>query len=105
MKTITYANMIHVMDQVNKQGEPVPFSCRFVTADRKRNTGGEIIEIKKAIKVVGKKRDGSLQYTTTPKNPRHWDNATRNIAVLPGKNIRKVHTRLIIQFNGMNIIP
>jgi hypothetical protein len=37
------------------------------------------------------------------KNPNHWVNATRNIR-LPNGQKRKVHIRLIIEFNHQKVV-
>jgi len=98
------------MDQVDETGKPRKFQMRFVTANRKEGTGGEIIEIKDGHKIVGK-RDGEVVidkrkvYSDVPKlsrDPHHWINSTRNI-ILPNGQIRKVHIRLIIEFNNQKV--
>ncbi len=72
------------MEQTDKEG--LPFSLKFVTADRKRKTGGDLIELH------GCKLKGM--------DVKH---ATRNILLSSGK-IRKVHIRLIIEYNGHTIV-
>lgn len=107
MNHILLRDALHEMDQVSSSGIPVPFSLKFVTADRKRKTGGEIIEVKDAIKCIGKK-NGMVIYdgntlSRKEKAPSHYENATRNIA-LPNGSIRKIHIRLIIEFNAQKVI-
>ena len=96
------------MEEFDQAGKPVSFDLKFVTCDRKRETGGEIIEIKSGRKCVGK-RNGKVLFDTrkadiqnTSRDPRHWVNSTRNILLQNGQ-IRKVHIRLIIEFNGKKV--
>lgn len=111
MGNILYKEMIREMDQADHNGKPVVFSLKFVTADKVRRTGGEIIEVTKAQKCVGKRSDGVLYANPgngavkQTKNPNHEQNATRNIYLVDSGHVRKVHTRLIIEFNNKKVIP
>jgi len=109
---INYIRLIDVLSEIEKLDEnelPVKVNMKFVTADRKRMTGGEIIELKGARKCVGKKngkvifdkRKATVDLTTS-RDPRHYLNSTRNM-LLPNGRIRKVHIRLIIEFNGKTV--
>jgi hypothetical protein len=98
------------MDQFDDDGKPVRFHVKFVTADRIRRTGGEIIEIPSGRKCVGN-RNGKTVFDSRQKadenpsisrQPNHWVNSTRNI-ILPNGGIRKVHIRLIIEFNNQKV--
>ena len=99
------------MDRLDGSGKPATFNMKFVTADRKRNTGGEIIEVKGACKCVGK-RDGEVVFDKRiadssgdvgiSRNPHHWINSTHNL-LLKNKEIRTIHIRLIIEFNGKKV--
>lgn len=105
--TISYKQVIEEMDKLNGDGKPIPFSIKFITADRTRRIGGEIITIEKAEKCVGKK--GEKVIYATPVNPskpaNHFENQTRNINIPGSGQVRKIHTRLIIEFNGLKVIP
>lgn len=110
MDAILYKDLISQMDQCDGEGKPIIFSLKFVTADRVRKSGGEIITVERAQKCVGKKNDKVL-YANSPKiegltkNPNHNENATRNIYLVDSGQVRKVHTRLIIEFNNKKVIP
>lgn len=100
--------VLEKMEEFDHDGKPVKFNLKFVTCDRKRGTGGEIIEIVGGRKCVGI-RNGKVVYDKRKtevqgpsRYPHHWVNATRNI-VLPNGAIRKVHIRLIIEFNGQKV--
>ena len=107
---IRLAEVLVKMDELDNKGHPIPFSIKFVTANRKTGTGGEVIEIDKCVKCVGKKGDGTPiidtrklgQPVAPTKDPHHWANSTRNL-LLPNNQIRKIHIRLIIEFNGYKV--
>ena len=109
-KYIQLSKALDLMDQLDDDGKPVKFHVKFVTADRIRRTGGEIIEIPSGRKCVGN-RNGKTVFDTRQRKdenpsisrpPNHWKNSTRNI-LLPNGGIRKVHIRLMIEFNNQKI--
>lgn len=84
----------------------------FITADRRRKTGGELVEVKGWVKL---KRDdirpASVNYKKAAvekdsKNPKHRTNKTINIIdpMRPDSNPTKIHFRLIQFFNGKRVI-
>lgn len=75
------------MDQRTSDGEMIPFDIAFVTADRKRGTGGEIIEMKNVV-TTGHKQAKRL----------------RTINPVGTEQFRSVHIDLILKVNGMNIV-
>ncbi len=84
------------------------FSIGFRTFDKRKDEGGEFIEYDLAVKtkkIIGESRD---EHTSSPrelrKDPKHFDNSTRNITVLPEGNIVKVHIRLICFFNAKQVM-
>lgn len=90
-----------------------PFSMTFVTADRKKGTGGEIIRVANWVKARSSTGDGistndkkkDVNKLILGKNPNHFKNKTRNIRNLRDhKMIRKVHIRLICEFNGKKVV-
>jgi len=107
---IQLSAVLDLMNQLDDDGKPVKFQVKFVTADRIRCTGGEIIEIQSGRKCVGN-RNGKTVFDTRQKadesssisrQPNHWANSTRNILLANGA-IRKVHIRLIIEFNNQKV--
>ena len=107
---IQLSQVLEEIERKDDQGIPVQFQMKFVTADRRRGTGGEIIEINgarnnspqakgKIIPVKG----GPSSSVLKGSNPHHWSNSTRNF-LLPNGAIRKVHIRLIIQFNHKKVV-
>jgi hypothetical protein len=99
------------MDSVDQHGRPARFQVKFVTADRTTKKGGEIIELKDASKCPVRTKNGQEIYPQRKKvlvqqritrNPNHWENSTRNIR-LPNGQKRKLHIRLIIEFNNKKV--
>ncbi len=107
---IQLSNALDLMDRLDDDGKPERFHVKFVTADRIRRSGGEIIEIPSGRKCVGN-RNGKTVFDSRQKadhnssisrQPNHWVNSTRNI-ILPNGGIRKIHIRLIIEFNNQKV--
>lgn len=89
-----------------------PFHMIFVTADRRRGTGGELIEVKEWVKMSadapremlpGKTRRKAMDMT---RSPNHWAHKTINIWNPNNKKVHphKVHIRLIQFFNYKRVI-
>lgn len=86
-----------------------PFDIVFVTADRKKGTGGEIKRYKNWVKC-------NLEAMPEPilrrnkmeigsyKMPQHQEHKTKNIMNPVTRDIRKVHIRLITEFNGKRVV-
>jgi hypothetical protein len=87
------------------------FSLTWVTADRKRNTGGEIRHLINAVRAdvsdggkERKKGDALELIPALKKKPNHFDNDTINIRKRGTERIVKVHVNLITVFNGKPVI-
>lgn len=124
MQEVTYAEMKTRMQLFDDFGRPVPFSLKVVTCDRKRGTGGEVIEIRNAVKycfvkyLEDKKRltrlSESKKQDRAHKAPNHARHMTTNIMTVvqdelsglwyPSGVVQKIHYRLIIEFNGKEVI-
>jgi hypothetical protein len=104
-------DVLEIMDFADVHGNPVRFQVKYVTANRTTKEGGEIIELKDACKCSVKTRKGEEVFPEkrhfqaiekVSKDPRHWSNSTRNI-LLPNGQKRKLHIRLIIEFNHKRV--
>ena len=104
-------DVLEIMDSVDALGNPVRFQVKYVTANRTTKEGGEIIEMKDACKCSVKTSKGEEVFPEkrhfqaiekVSKDPRHWSNSTRNI-LLPNGQKRKLHIRLIIEFNHKRV--
>lgn len=113
MKTefIRLWDVLEIMDSVDVDGKPVRFQIKYVTANRTTREGGDIIGLKDACKCSIRTKNGEEVFPKrqnfpvtekTAKDPRHWENATRNI-LLPNGQKRKLHIRLIIEFNHKRV--
>jgi len=87
-----------------------PFSMVVITCDRKKQQGGEWLHINEAVKhePITKEQRYKLSRLQPAsdmvrKNPRHYENSTRNIR-MKGGEIRKIHLRLVRQFNGAVVL-
>lgn len=106
---IRLIDALNLMDEVDREGIPVPFSIKYVTYNRKGKTGGEVVEIERAVKCVGM-RGGKIVHDTRQKEkdaskkpPNHFKNSTRNLNIVGTDQIRKCNIRLITEFNGQKV--
>ena len=104
-------DVLEIMDSFNGQEKPVRFQLKFVTANRSTKEGGEIIELKDACKCSVRTKQGNEIFAErknfpvndkVSKDPQHWSNSTRNILLSNGQK-RKLHIRLIIEFNNKKV--
>lgn len=100
---IALREVVNIMDAVDRNGSPIPFSMTVI----KRSTG-EIKKYERATKLASERREKPAKGIPAPvtevqrRNPNHSFNQTRNIQ-LPNKDIRKIHLRLITEFNGHQV--
>lgn len=103
--------------ELMRSGEP--FDLVWITADRQRQRGGEILTAKGAQQPLKRKPKGSSAKedgctaqrpgdspgggSLHSRNPNHYAHGTRNIRLATGK-IRKVHIQLIDSINGMKVV-
>ena len=108
MNDITLTEALQVMEQLDRQGRPVPFSIEFDTYDQKSNSTSGRIMYDRAELVMPNKSFTRTFTSLTPqeygqrKNPNHYENMTRNIRI-DGEQIRKVHIHCIIKLNNQNV--
>ena len=72
------------------------FDCVVVKADEKRNSGGELIELNNCTLAPLSKKESI-------RNANHYHNDTRNLVDASGKAV-KIHPRLMIEFDGKELI-
>ena len=86
------------------------FSIRFVTADKRRKTGGKIEEwhncqlSRRRLAVGERPRAARAAEESASRLPAHYQNATRNIVQGKSSQVRKVHIWLILEFNGQKVV-
>ena len=89
-----------------------PFDMIIVTADRRRGTGGDLIELKGWAKMSNEKEarkitaGGRRKALHMVRHPNHWENKTINVFNPNNRAVHpiKVHFRLIQFFNGKRVI-
>lgn len=95
-----------------------PFRCTCVAYDRRRHTGGSVIELHEAVMLqrsASRSEAAARGLTRTEKlrarlgkNPGHGQWFTRNVQVLqqgqPTAIIKKIHPPLILTFNGKEML-
>ena len=106
MQFVSLADILKEMDK----GEP--FAITFCTANRKKKSGGEMIQLegcvlhnrtKASSKAPHAVKDIEAEETTISRPPHHNQNDTRNIRLANGQ-VRKLHIRLITSFNNKTVI-
>lgn len=121
MPVVPLISLREVLEDMAKRENP--FSITFITLDKKRKKGGEIIRIEKGIQsgenemslkdiyTAGYKNvgtdahissDGKI-YNDKSRRPEHYKHRTRNIFICGTSQIRKVHIRLITEFNSKKV--
>jgi hypothetical protein len=101
--------IIRLRDALDLMEKPTPFSIAFVTADKKRKTGGNLIRMENCLQsgyLSGKDPEErkDVEPSATTKNPNHSYNGTRNIFVKGATRLTKIHIRLITQFNNKKVV-
>lgn len=103
---INLRDALNLMENVDSQGLPVPFSIKVLSYDEERNTGGKWLEFPKCIiERSGKKSKKNLvapinEEDVIKRNPNHSIHLTRNILILPRRKYCKIHIHLIKRING-----
>ena len=82
------------MYQVDKKGDPVPFSISAVTWDKERRRGGQRLTYEKAVVCNPKGGDKKVYLNR---------NDVRNIKGYLTNEIRGIHPLLITELNGQSI--
>lgn len=97
----------HVMGQITGNNKPVPFKLAWITYNEDTGQGGDLKELDCVIKWGN--RTGSRFKPLTPadtvrKDARHDIHGTFNVQISNTIEVRKVHTWLIFQVNGYDIV-
>jgi hypothetical protein len=102
--------LVEALEQMETAQEP--FTLRFVKVDRRRKTGGQIVEWQNC-RLSGPRRGSSRHLaeqaarSAGPDGGRqhyHYRNGTRNIVVGNGTQRRKIHIWLLLSLNGKKIV-
>ncbi|WP_151087382.1 hypothetical protein [Hymenobacter baengnokdamensis] len=109
MQLIALADVLLLMDTTSD-----PFTVVYSTADRQRGTGGELLTLEGCVCTGGKPKPKApapaepVKWTVVAglalgRRPGHRVNQTRNVTVLSSGKTRKLHVRLIVEFNGQTV--
>lgn len=89
------------------------FDMEFVTADRRRGTGGKLVDVKGWEKKVGQPVEDTVpgkyirrKADNIRKDPEHYRHGTFNIFNPTNKalHLHKVHVPLILTFNSKRVV-
>ena len=85
-----------------------PFTLRFVKVDRRRKTGGQIVEWQNC-RLSGPRRQRARELAqqaelSGSRHHRHYANGTRNVVQGNSSQRRKVHVWLLLAFDGQHVI-
>ena len=107
---IQLKDVLHQLEKPSRdrQGQPVPVQIEFVTCDEKKGTGGELVSLDGVVlaKLITDKlpKPGPKTSEFFGKRANEWHNGTRNFLIVSSKEVRKVHIRLITQFNRETVV-
>lgn len=105
MQNAIYLSEVLVeMKKLDANKIPIPFSISVRTFERKKIIGGKIKYYQNATLMQEPPKKGvkRLLDSTDFKNPKHFDNRTRNIKDASG--IHKINILFIISFNGKQVV-
>lgn len=104
-KTLFLRDVLTEMKKLDKQNNPIPFCIKLRSFNRQNKSGGNLISYNNAILLKPPKEKGAkrLAMDTEFKDPKHWENRTRNIKLDTGE-IKKIHTIFIVEFNGKKVV-
>jgi hypothetical protein len=127
MNAPTTSPTIRLKDALALLDGPAPVAVRWVTYDRRRQTGGEFRELPAARLGLGKRAaaeaalrppaaseetdehradvaaDGQVLIGSSPKDPAHWANATRNLVDTATGELKKIHIYLLTHVAGRKV--
>lgn len=111
MQLIALADVLQLMDTTAD-----PFDVVYVSADRKRRTGGELVALRGCLATGRPDEPAPASAPPVPeptnwrdvvhprrRRPAHRAHQTRNVTILSSGHTRKLHVRLIVEFNGQTV--
>lgn len=105
MEFISLKDALRLIDAVDAGGFAKINHLVFVTANRKRRTGGKVIEMKKA--VVNKPRLTKIQLANYDSKQHEHEQHTfrlRRIREYHGTQVISIHIDLILMINGKGVL-
>ena len=114
---IHFRDAMRIIEQKDASGQPVPFTLKRFTYNRKTRQGGELLTVHQAVLLTEAALPNPRPYVerqasrkATGKDPSarhrpgdHWKNATRNF-LLPDGSMDKCIIWLIVEVNGQRVV-
>ncbi|TSE02379.1 hypothetical protein FOF46_30745 [Aquimarina algiphila] len=100
------------MRQLDKEGNPIPFSMEVRTWNNQNKMGGKLKVYENAVLCMPKEKEKVRDWAKVlsvktqevkRKNPNHFKNYTRNIELSTGE-VKKINILLITKFNGLEVV-
>lgn len=86
------------MRELDQDKNPIPFSIAVRTFNKQNGYGGKL-QVYHGATLMQQPKD-KIEFE---KNPKHWENRTRNIKLKNGE-IKKINILFIIAYNGKEVI-
>lgn len=113
VKNIYLQDVLKQIKTLDANGRAPVFSIKVRSLNKYSKTGGRLLHYPQAKLVMAEENPNvnsaqslrvKQKQVTTRRSPRHFENKTRNIKILPQGDIKKIGIRHIIQFNNQNVI-
>ena len=105
--TLTLQEAFHLMSQITNNGKGVPFRLLWLTYNEDTGEGGEVKELDCILKFGNKtasKYKNISKSNSDRRDARHDIHGTFNVQIVNTIEIRKVHSWLIFQVNGYDVV-
>lgn len=106
MEKISVSKALDIMHSLDSVGKPTRFSLAVRSFNKFSKTGGRLLKYNNATLVFLEEKTNAGIYkdieTKNSKNPNHLLNRTKNILLADG-SIKKIHIRLMVEFNGKKV--
>jgi len=101
--TIFLREVLHDMKKLDSLKNPVRFDVSVREFNRQNKSGGTYRQYKNCMLLQPAKNSQGKKPADASKNPRHWENKTRNIKLENGE-IKKINILYIITYNGKKVV-
>lgn len=100
---ITLGDAVRQIEMTGDMGIPIPFSAKWVRADRRKDTGGQIVEAKGIVLLRNNKGLSKTMRSAAGTRDRNSNtNATRDVWYDGREDC--IHIFLMVEFNGKTVL-
>lgn len=101
---IYLSKVLSEIKRLDSNNNPIPFTITVRTFNNQNKTGGKLVTYHNAVLMQAPKTPGKIRLSQSRafKNPKHFDNRTRNIKTDQG--IKKINILFIIKYNGLDVV-